>query len=92
MANGIAAAIPATLVLFFVADVVQAPRHAPLFLVAYFAAGALGLPAWVALARRTGKVRAWAVGMGGPRFLVTWSAHAFISDPASEVVPVMHHS
>lgn len=63
MVNGIAAAIPATLVLFFVADVVRAPALAPAFLVAYFAAGALGLPGWVALARRVGKVAAWAAGM-----------------------------
>ena len=61
--NGIAAAIPATLVLFFVEDVVRRPALAALFLVAYFAAGALGLPAWVWLARRVGKVRAWFAGM-----------------------------
>lgn len=61
--NGIAAAIPATLVLFFIEDVVRRPDLTAAFLVAYFAAGALGLPAWVWLARRVGKARAWGVGM-----------------------------
>ena len=40
--NGIAAAIPATLVLFFIEDVVRRPDLAAAFLVAYFAAGAPG--------------------------------------------------
>lgn len=61
--NGIAAAIPATLVLFFIEDVIRRPQWAGMFLVVYFAAGALGLPAWVALARRIGKARAWLAGM-----------------------------
>ena len=61
--NGIAAAIPATLVLFFIEDVVRRPGLTAAFLVAYFAAGALGLPAWVWLARRVGKVSAWLAGM-----------------------------
>ena len=47
--NGIAASIPATLVLFFIEDVVGRADLAPAFLVAYFAAGAAGLPLWVAL-------------------------------------------
>ena len=61
--NGIAAAIPATLFLFFVDDVLAAPSWSAAFLAAYFASGALGLPAWVALARRWGRERAWAAAM-----------------------------
>jgi glycoside/pentoside/hexuronide:cation symporter, GPH family len=61
--NGIAAAIPATLVLFFIEDVVQRPDLSAHFLIAYFAAGALGMPAWVWLSARIGKGRAWCVGM-----------------------------
>lgn len=61
--NGIAAAIPATLVLFFIEDVVQRPDLSAHFLVAYFAAGALGMPLWVWLSARIGKGRAWCVGM-----------------------------
>jgi Na+/melibiose symporter-like transporter len=62
-ANGIAAAIPASTVLFFVADVLQAPALSGLFLVLYFVAGAASLPLWVRLSRRIGKVRAWFVSM-----------------------------
>lgn len=61
--NGIAAAIPATLVLFFIDDVVKAPQLSAAFLIAYFAAGALGMPLWVYLSARIGKGRAWCVGM-----------------------------
>ena len=47
MLNGIAAAIPATLVLFFVADVLDAEGRQGLFLALYFIAGAAGMPLWV---------------------------------------------
>ncbi|MFO1326088.1 MAG: MFS transporter [Rubrivivax sp.] len=61
--NGIAAAVPATLVLFFVRDRLQAPTYEPLFLGAYFAAGALALPLWVRAVARWGLVRVWLAGM-----------------------------
>ncbi len=61
--NGIAASIPATLVLFFIEDVIKAPAQSGLFLVAYFAAGAAGMPLWVWLSARLGKARAWLIGM-----------------------------
>ena len=61
--NGIAAALPATLVLVFVADVLQAPAWGGPFLAIYFLAGVLCLPLWVWLARRFGRMRAWTAGM-----------------------------
>ena len=61
--SGIAAAIPSTLVLFFIADVIDAADRAGVFLVVYFVAGAAGLPAWVWLAARVGKRNAWLAGM-----------------------------
>ena len=61
--NGIAASIPATLVLFFIEGVVGRPDLAPAFLIAYFAAGAAGLPLWVWLSRRIGKGRSWLAAM-----------------------------
>jgi len=61
--GGIASAIPATLVLFFIADVLQLQEWQGLFLVIYFVCGGLALPGWVALARRHGKVRAWMASM-----------------------------
>ncbi len=63
MFNGIAASIPATLVLFFIEDVVKATSMAPQLLVAYFVAAAASLPLWVWLSARIGKGCAWLVGM-----------------------------
>jgi len=65
MLNGLASAVPATLVLFFVQDRLQAPQAmAPLFLGAYFAAGALSFPLWLQVIDRLGLLRSWALGMG----------------------------
>jgi glycoside/pentoside/hexuronide:cation symporter, GPH family len=61
--NGIATAIPATLVLFFINDVVGANSKAPVFLASYFLAGAVGMPAWAWLAKRIGLKNTWLVGM-----------------------------
>ena len=60
--NAISVAIPATLVLFFIDDVVQAPRQTGIFLGLYFLAGMLTLPGWVLLADRFGKGRTWLLG------------------------------
>ncbi|WP_079436136.1 MFS transporter [Zoogloea sp. LCSB751] len=61
--NGIAAALPATLFLFFVADVLGAANASGPLLALYFVAGAASLPMWVRLAARYGRVRAWALAM-----------------------------
>lgn len=61
--NGIAAAIPATLFLFFTNDRLALPQYAGLFLVLYFFAAALSMPLWVTLAKRYGEQRAWLIGM-----------------------------
>lgn len=61
--NGVAAAVPATLLLFFAADVLQRADLTPLFLLLYFIAGAVGMPFWVRIAARAGKVRAWLLAM-----------------------------
>jgi Na+/melibiose symporter-like transporter len=63
MLNGIAAAIPATLFLFFANDCLGLPQYAGLFLVLYFIAAALSMPLWVALAKRHGEQRAWLISM-----------------------------
>lgn len=65
MLNGLASAVPATLVLFFVQDRLQAPKAMePLFLAVYFAAGALSFPLWLKVIDRIGLLRSWALGMG----------------------------
>ena len=58
---GVASAIPATLVLFYISDVLRMPQWQGLFLAIYFVCGGLAMPIWLALARRRGKVFAWAV-------------------------------
>ena len=73
MANGIATAIPATLVLFFIADVLGANAQQGVFLALYFIAGAAGLPLWVRLSQRIGKVRAWAIAMVAAIVAFVWA-------------------
>jgi Na+/melibiose symporter-like transporter len=73
MLNGLASAVPATLVLFFVQDLLQAPKAMePLFLGLYFAAGALSFPLWLKVIDRIGLLGTWATGM-------TLSVLAFVS-------------
>jgi Na+/melibiose symporter-like transporter len=61
--NGIASAVPATLVLFFVRDALGLADWGGRFLALYFVAGAAAMPAWVALSARFGLLRAWLAGM-----------------------------
>jgi Na+/melibiose symporter-like transporter len=74
LVNGVASAVPATLVLFFIRDRLQAPAFEPLFLASYFAAGALSLPLWVRLVARIGLAPAWLVGMGLAVATFAWAA------------------
>jgi Na+/melibiose symporter-like transporter len=63
LVNGVASALPATLVLFFIRDLLQAQAYEPLFLASYFAAGALSMPLWVRAVARWGLARCWLAGM-----------------------------
>ena len=63
LVNGVASAVPATLVLFFIRDRLQAPAYEPLFLASYFAAGALSMPLWVRAVSRFGLAPSWLAGM-----------------------------
>jgi Na+/melibiose symporter-like transporter len=63
MVNGVASALPATLVLFFIRDRLQLPTYEPLFLFSYFAAGAFSMPLWVRVVARWGLARSWLAGM-----------------------------
>jgi Na+/melibiose symporter-like transporter len=73
LANGIASAIPATLVLFFIADVLQATSRQGIFLALYFIAGAIGMPLWVKLSARVGKTRAWSIAMVAAIAAFVWA-------------------
>ncbi len=72
--NGIAAAIPATLLLFFVRDRLQTPGLEGLYLGAYFAAAALSLPFWLRAVARLGQARAWSLGMLLALLAFGWAA------------------
>ncbi len=73
--NGIASAVPATLVLFFVQDRLQATTAMePLFLGSYFLAAALSMPLWLAAVRRFGLARSWLAGMGLAVAVFVWAA------------------
>jgi glycoside/pentoside/hexuronide:cation symporter, GPH family len=64
MLNGIASAVPATLVLFFVQDRLRAPGSIePAFLGTYFLCAALSIPLWLAAVKRFGLARTWLAGM-----------------------------
>lgn len=63
MLNGIASAIPATLLPFFVSDRLQAATNEPLFLAVYFVSAAAGLPLWVRLVKHLGLARTWLASM-----------------------------
>jgi Na+/melibiose symporter-like transporter len=63
MLNGTASAVPATLVLFFIRDRLQAPAQEGAFLAAYFVAAALSLPLWVRAMAHFGLARGWRAGM-----------------------------
>ena len=64
MLNGIASAIPATLMLFFVQDRLQLPQSLQSqFLGAYFLAAVLSLPLWLKGVERFGLRTCWLVSM-----------------------------
>jgi Na+/melibiose symporter-like transporter len=60
---GLASAIPATLVLFYIRDRLVLPQFEGLFLLAYFAGAAASVPMWTRLVERWGLVHVWAAGM-----------------------------
>lgn len=75
MLNGLASAVPATLVLFFVQDRLQAPPALePAFLATYFLCAALSMPLWVKLVARLGLARTWLAGMGLSVAVFIWAA------------------
>ncbi|AMP05972.1 MFS/sugar transport family protein [Collimonas pratensis] len=61
--NAVSVAIPATLVIFFIHDRLQAASKTALFLASYFIAATIGLPVWVGLAKKIGVAPSWGIGM-----------------------------
>ena len=60
--------------LFFIRDRLQAATLEPLFLVGYFAAGALSIPLWVRAVARFGLARSWLAGMLLAIAMFAWAA------------------
>jgi Na+/melibiose symporter-like transporter len=81
--NGIASSVPATLVLFFIADVLHAQAQQGVLLALYFVAAAAGMPLWVRATARFGKVRPWLAAMALAIAALAWGA--FLA--AGDVVP-----
>ena len=74
MLNGIASAVPATLVLFFIQDRLQAPSTMePLFLGSYFLSAALSIPLWLAVVKRLGLAASWLCGMVLAIAIFSWA-------------------
>ena len=61
--NGIANGLPATLFLLFVEHVIRRPEWSGPLLLAYFGAGVLTLPVWLATSQRVDKHRTWVAAM-----------------------------
>lgn len=80
--NGIAAAVPATLLLFFVDDRLQQAGAQGLFLASYFAAAVGSLPLWLRVISRLGQARAWALGMALAVASFGWAAALGAGDRA----------
>ncbi|MDO9482174.1 MAG: MFS transporter [Hydrogenophaga sp.] len=85
--NGTASAVPATLVLFFVQDRLQAPPALePAFLATYFLCAALSMPLWVRLVARLGLARTWLAGMGLSVAVFIWAATLGVGDTTAFLI------
>lgn len=87
MVNGIASAVPATLILFFVQDRLQAPADMqPFFLGSYFLCAALAMPLWLRLVPRIGLARTWGLGMLMAVAVFVWASQLGAGDAIAFVV------
>jgi len=68
-----AAAIPATLIIFYVRDYLIAEQYLGMFLLVYFTSGALSMPLWKTAAVRTSCMKAWFYGMIFALFSFFWA-------------------
>lgn len=71
--SGVAASVPATLVLFFVRDRIGAPQFSGLYLLLYFASAAAGVPLWLRAVGRFGAAPSWLFGIVATVFAFLWA-------------------
>ena len=72
--SGMASAVPATLVLFFIQDRLKVPALESLFLATYFVAAAASMPLWMRGVARWGLSRSWLAGMLLSVLVFAWAA------------------
>ena len=85
--NGIASAVPATLILFFVQDRLQAPKQMEAaFLGAYFVCAALAVPLWLRLIQRLGLAKSWLLGMVLSIVVFAWAIQLGSGDTTAFIV------
>ena len=85
--NGIASAVPATLILFFVQDRLQAPKQMEAaFLGAYFVCAALAVPLWLRLIQRLGLAKSWLLGMALSIVVFAWAMQLGSGDTTAFMV------
>ena len=65
LVNGLANSVPATLILFYIEDVLVAKSNEGIFLLLYFLAGVLAMPLWVKLSEKVGRKKAlmWSLSL-----------------------------
>jgi Na+/melibiose symporter-like transporter len=71
--NALAPSISATVFLFFVSDRLGLAAYAPIFLAAYFLAGAASMPLWMRLARRFSLHALWLAAMVAAVVAFVWA-------------------
>ncbi|MDF1692587.1 MAG: MFS transporter [Zhongshania sp.] len=73
-ANMLANAIPGTVLILFMREVLHAESQLPVVLISYFLAGLAGVPFWYFLARRIGNLWAWRIGLCSSALLFSFAA------------------
>ncbi len=81
--SGMASAVPATLLPFFIRDRLNAPTLEPLFLATYFVAAAASMPLWMRCVARWGLARSWLAGMLLSVAVFVWAASLGSGDVAA---------
>lgn len=72
--NMLANAIPGTVLLLFMREVLDAEDAVPLALLSYFLAGLIGVPFWYFLARKLGDLTSWRIGLCSSAVLFSFAA------------------
>ncbi len=72
--NMLANAIPGTVLILFMREVLHAESELGIVLISYFLAGLLGVPFWYFLARRVGNLLSWRIGLCSSALLFSFAA------------------